>query len=131
MLSNWSTYKTLNLIVVLMIGIALSYSYFFYPNDHPVNCIVKQKTGKDCPSCGFSRAFSAFTHGEWDKGHQFNPLALSCFIFFCVQLLWRLVLIAFEVKTKKTISTFILIFDILFTTIWFLYCFSPMLLFNS
>jgi hypothetical protein len=131
MLRHWSAYRIINFIFVVLIGIVLSYSYFFYPNNQPVNCAVKQLTGKDCPSCGFSRAFSAFTHGEWQSGKNYNPLASACFVFFCVQLVWRLILIGIELKTKRRLSNKLLVFDILFTTIWFWYCFSPMLLFNS
>ncbi len=126
-----SAYGILNSIFIVLIGIALSYSYFFYPNNHPVNCIVKQKTGKDCPSCGFSRAFSAFTHAKWEEGKAFNKLALACFIFFCIQLLWRVLLVGYEYRIKRQLSGQLLLFDILFTIIYFWCCFSPMLLFNS
>jgi hypothetical protein len=126
-----SAYGILNGICIVLIGIAFSYSYFFYPNNHPVNCIVKQKTGKDCPSCGFSRAFSAFTHNEWEQGKVYNKVALNCFVFFCVQLFWRFLLVGYEGLIKKQVSNPLLIFDILFTTIYFWCCFSPMLLLNS
>lgn len=124
-----STYNVFNFFIIVTIGIVLSYSYFFYPNDHPVGCIVKQVTGKDCSSCGLSRAFSAFTHGEWEQGKHYNRLALNAFLFFLIQGVFRLLLVSYELLKKQPIPQKIVYSEIFLTVLHFLYCFSPFILF--
>ncbi|MBL7916889.1 MAG: DUF2752 domain-containing protein, partial [Bacteroidia bacterium] len=67
-----NAYVIVNLVFLILIGVGLAYSYFFYPNNHPINCPIKQMTGKNCASCGFSRAFSSYTHFQLKEGLAFN-----------------------------------------------------------
>ncbi len=121
------SYFIVNLIFVIIIGVVFSYSYFFYPNNQPVKCVHKQYTGKNCSSCGLSRAFSSFTHLNYTEGKNYNPYAFGCFAFFVFQFLLRsaIILLYFfkpEKLTKKNIFL-----EVLATVIFFLIVFSPFL----
>lgn len=116
-------YQKINLGVIILIGIVLGYSYFFYPTEHPINCIVKSYTGKECSSCGISRAFSYFVHGQIAEGKAYNAYAWFVFLFFITQLIWRLLL--FLIKKLASHSSIIFV-DVLLTTGTFLLSFGPM-----
>lgn len=123
-----STYNALNFFIIITVGIVFSYSYFFYPNSHPVGCLVKKVTGKDCSACGLSRAFSAFTHGKWEQGKNYNPLALNVFLFFLIQGCYRAIAVLYERLKKQPIPQKIIYLDAFLTILYFLYCFSPFIL---
>src|SRR5437762_1692972 len=84
---------TISLVFFILIGMVLGYSYFFYPDSHPVNCLIKERTGKDCPSCGFSHSFSYFTHFQFNEGIKFNSYALGVFIFLMAQFVLRMIVV--------------------------------------
>ena len=123
-----NAYFIVNFIFVILIGIALGYSYFFYPNNHPIGCIVKEITGKDCSTCGFSRAFSSFTHFQFVEGNSFNKNALGCFLFFISQFFLRLILIAYSVIKKTEVATKYIFIEVAITILFFLVVFVPLLL---
>lgn len=123
-----NAYFIVNFIFVILIGIALGYSYFFYPNNHPIGCIVKEMTGKNCSTCGFSRAFSSFTHFQFLEGKEFNKNAFGCYLFFVFQFFLRLFLLLYSVYQKKTISERFKFLEILITVVFFLIVFVPLLL---
>lgn len=124
-----NAYFIVNLFFVILIGIVLGYSYFFYPNNQPISCIVKEMTGKACSTCGFSRAFSAFTHFDFAVGKSYNKNAFICFQFFMSQIILRLGLISFFILNKKREMPYIVIvIELIFTISFFLIAFSPLLL---
>lgn len=123
-----NAYFIVNLIFVILIGIALGYSYFFYPNNHPIGCIVKDMTGKECSTCGFSRAFSAFTHFQFNEGKSFNKNAIGCYWFFVFQFFLRLILSGYYLITKSQISRSYIIVELAITIAFFLWVFLPLLL---
>ncbi len=123
-----NAYFIVNFIFVILIGIALGYSYFFYPNNHPIGCIVKEMTGKDCSTCGFSRAFSSFTHFQFDEGNSFNKNAFGCYLFFVSQFLMRLILSGYYLIRKTEISNKYVFIEPAITIIFFLIVFVPLLL---
>ncbi len=123
-----NAYFIVNLIFVILIGMALSYSYFFYPNNHPIGCIVKEMTGKECSTCGFSRAFSLFTHFQFSQGKEFNTSALGCYLFFVFQMSFRLSLLFYSIFKKDSFSDRFILLDIFVTVIYFLIVFVPLLL---
>ncbi len=116
-------YRSINLGVIVLIGIVFCYSYFYYPNNHPFNCVIKKYTGKECSSCGMSRAFSNFTHFNFANGKQNNKHAFAVFVFFLIQFCMRLLVLVI----KKLNSKSFLYFDVIFTGIGFLIAFTPML----
>jgi hypothetical protein len=117
-------YQKINLGVIILIGIVLGYSYFFYPTEHPINCIIKSYTGKECSSCGISRAFSYFTHCRIAEGVKFNAYALHVFLFFIGQVIWRLMLLLIKKLTNYSLIIYV---DLILTIGTFLPSFGPML----
>ena len=127
MLRKNNAYAIVNLIFVVLIGIALGYSYFFYPNNQPINCAVKELTGKACSTCGFSRAFSAFMHFKYQEGVAYNPNAFACFVFFITQFELRTLLFCVESFTNKTIPNRLIYTEVILTILHFLVVFTPLI----
>ncbi len=123
-------YVTISWVFLILIGIVFSYSYFFYPNAHPIDCIIKQHTGKNCSTCGFSRAFSFYSHFQFTEGKNINPLSWSVFLFFLFQFLLRLIIVLHFSITKKLLKPKYLKADLLISILGFLLAFLPVL-FNT
>lgn len=47
-----------------------SHALAWYPQ-----CAYRSRTGRDCPTCGITRAFCAFSHGDFKRGIEFQPAA--------------------------------------------------------
>lgn len=125
MINNKPDYFIVNFIFVILIGVVFCYSYFFYPNNQPVQCIHKQYIGKDCSTCGFSRAFSSFTHLKYTEGNNYNPNAFKCFLFFVFQFVLRTYLLIMLKKAPEKINKKLMIAEISFTITLFLVAFFP------
>jgi len=122
-----SAYLIINIFFFLFLGVGFAYSWFFYPNTHPIDCAFRQKTGKDCPSCGISRSFSSFTHARWNEGTSYNSKAGKIFVFFLVQFTYRSLMIFLEAAMKRKITPMVIKMDIVFSLIHLLVAFLPML----
>ncbi|MCW3075738.1 MAG: hypothetical protein JWO32_347 [Bacteroidetes bacterium] len=112
---------------LILIGIALCYSCFFYPNNHPISCVIKSYTGKDCVTCGFSRAFSCYTHLQIKEGKSLNPLSWPVFLFFIFQFILRIVIILRYLITKLPLNNRLILTDVLISISGFLLAFLPIL----
>ncbi|MEO6303920.1 MAG: DUF2752 domain-containing protein [Bacteroidia bacterium] len=112
----------------ILIGVGFSYSYFFYPNSHPVDCAIKAATGKDCPSCGFSRAFSYYTHLQFNEGKNFNALSWPVFLFFLFQFCLRGVIVLFYLTKHKHIHPSFVKTELSISILLFLLAFLPLVL---
>jgi len=123
-------YVTISMVFFILIGVGFAYSYFFYPNDHPIECAIKAKTGKDCPSCGFSRSFSNYTHFKFEEGRSFNILSWPVFLFFCFQFFLRAGILIYFFKTKRSVTNRIIIADLIISISFFLFAFLPLLKFQ-
>jgi hypothetical protein len=89
---------------------------------------MKMSTGRDCPSCGFSRAFSYFTHLRIDEGKQYNRFAWHVFLFFVLQFFMRLFIIVHYFITRKNLPAAIVKSDALISISLFLLAFLPLLI---
>jgi hypothetical protein len=103
-------YRVVSMVFFILITLIFLYSYIFFPNQHPVNCIYKNKTGAECPSCGTSRAFSFLLRGNLKEAFQINKNAVGLFFFFFIQWLWRAWVFMFFgrisfLRTKTTLMT--------------------------
>ena len=127
-MKNTPAHLMISWVFLILIGIVFGYSYFFYPNEHPLNCAIKAATGRDCATCGFSRAFSCFTHLEFEKGNLLNGAAFKVFMFFGLQFLIRLGVILHYAFTRRSLAKSLVIADILITCILFLWTFLPILM---
>jgi hypothetical protein len=121
-----NSYFLINFIFVIIIGVVLCYSYFFYPNNQPINCVYKLQTGLNCHSCGLSRAFSSFTHLKWEEGEAYNNNALNCFIFFVTQFFFRISLLIYNYW--KQISPYFIWIECITSAIFFIFTFYKFLL---
>ncbi len=121
-------YIIISLIFFILIGMGFAYSYFFYPNYHPIDCLFKSYTGRACPTCGFSRSFSYFTHAQWEQAIQFNSHALPVFLFFTYQFILRMGIVFFYFTARKIISTSFIKMDMIISISLFLLAFLPLIL---
>jgi hypothetical protein len=115
-------------VFFILIGMGFAYSYFFYPDAHPLNCVVKSHTGKDCPACGFSRAFSYYSHGEFTEGKAANPLSWPVFLFFALQALARATVIFYYHVNHRSFHPGMVISDGIISISLFLLAFLPVIL---
>jgi hypothetical protein len=86
------------------------------------------RTGHDCPSCGFSRAFSYFTHLHFYEGKQYNRFAWHVFLFFVLQFWMRLFVTVHYFITRKKLSAAVVKSDVIISISLFLLAFLPLLI---
>jgi hypothetical protein len=128
MVNNKKEYFIVNLIFIIIIGVVFGYSYFFYPSDQPIECVYKAYTGKACSTCGFSRAFSAFTHLNYAEGVAYNTNAFGCFLFFLFQVILRSIAVVLYFMNPLKPSRSFIIAELVVTVIFFLIVFCPLLM---
>jgi len=76
----WNTYAG-NIFLLLFCGGILLAARFFPIDRLPLGyCVFLHLTGIPCPTCGFTRACCAFTHGNWAVGIKNCPLALLLYL---------------------------------------------------
>ena len=123
----------------LFAGIILAvfiYSALYKPeeNKHPIKCIHQELLGAKCPTCGMSRGFSAIVRGHVNEALFYQQNSLSVFMFFLLQLVFRITAIVLLFKTKltakfisgidSTVSLFLFLFtfrNLIFQTIYIFY----------
>lgn len=105
-----------------------AYSYYFFPDKHPIDCPIKAKTSKNCPTCGFSRSFAYYTHFNFAQGKHENPLSFKVFIFFVLQFILRLGILIYYFTTRNNFSQQTIIIDSIISISLFLLAFLPILL---
>ncbi len=130
-MKNFDSYRIINIIFAGVIGLVFIYSCLFLPENgtHLVPSFYTDITGHSSPSLGLSRAFSALVRGQLNLANQFNPHALNIFVFFCFQLLFRLISLKVDgisfISRKRWIQV-----DILLSISLFLIAFYPLILFT-
>ena len=122
------SYVIISLVFFILIGVGFAYSYFFYPNDQPIECAVKAYTGHDCPTCGFSRAFSFYTHLQFQEGIMYNSLSWNVFLFFFFQFLFRGIVVISYIIRRRSFNRIIIKSDLLISISFFLLAFLPIIL---
>jgi len=76
----WNTLAG-NIFLLLFSGGILIAAYFLPIDRLPLGfCVFLNLTGFPCPTCGFSRAFCAFAHGNWSFGIYNCPVALLVYL---------------------------------------------------
>jgi len=118
---------TISWVFLILIAIVFGYSWFFYPDTHPVDCLIKTHSGKNCSTCGFSRSFSLYTHFHFSEGKIFNPLSWPVFLFFVFQFFLRLAIVLRYKFIKKNLSALYVKIDVLISISGFLLAFLPLL----
>lgn len=121
-------YVSISLVFFILIGMGFAYSYFFYPFDHPIDCMYSKITGKVCPTCGLSRSFSFFTHFKFQEGKSYNDNALFIFLFFLLQFVWRGFVMLSFFTARKSFSSPVIKTDVIISISMFLLAFLPVIL---
>lgn len=127
-MSKIPAYVIISLAFFILTGLGFAYSCFFYPNAHPVDCFIRMQTGHDCPTCGFSRAFSYYTHFQFEQGKIFNPLSWPVFLFFSYQFIFRGFVVVYYYLTGTIFGRNGIISDIIISISFFLLAFLPIII---
>lgn len=120
-----TAYRTTNILFFILITLVFLYSFVFFPNNHPVQCIYKNKTGVDCPSCGTSRLFSLMLRGCYSEAVQINKNSARLFFFFFTQWLWRGCVFIFFDKVKFLKTKTAVMIDATLSLVWLLFSVVP------
>jgi hypothetical protein len=120
----WDSYQIINFIFAGIVACIMLYSGFFSDirANHPIPCIHEKLTGKQCPSCGISRSFSAIVRGKWDEADVYNPNGKRVFVFFALQFLMRIVISLWIIRFPLTVQ-YTWKVDALVSLLMFVYCF--------
>lgn len=83
-----------NIFLLLFSG-GILLAAFFSPIDRfPLGfCVFLHLTGFPCPTCGFSRAFCAFAHGNWEQGIFNCPFALIIFVLIILIFIYNVAVV--------------------------------------
>lgn len=115
-------YVVVNILFIIIILSIFTYSWFLSPLSFPSNYTLI--TGNESVSTGLTRSFSEILRFNFYKANEYNVFGLRVFLFFFLQLILRIFslvsLFGIAHKLKQ-----ILIIDILFSGILFLYSFFP------
>ncbi|MPQ45480.1 DUF2752 domain-containing protein [Marinifilum sp. N1E240] len=127
----FSNYRIINLILASILFAIFSYSAIYSPNkiNHPIPSVFTQLTGEISPSTGLSRSFSSLIRCDVKSAINFNPIGLQIFIFFLIQLVFRIGSF-FLIKERFTLIKAYILSDITLSTIGFLLVFSPLIKFT-
>ena len=119
-------YFQINVILLIIIFGIFSYSYFYPMLDNQEMTLSSNCEGMPmmfCKSRGLTRAFAQLMHGHVENAVVLNKYAVSVFTFFVVQFFGR---ILFSFAYLKMKNNKLIIFDSVFSGIYFLYTFSPL-----
>lgn len=119
-------YLKINLILALLVMSIFIYCWLFPYLDKEGYTVPSSCEGLPvayCKSRGLTRAFVSILHGEFEKALKFNAYSFSVFIFFCSQLVGRIILSVAYVYTKKSAVIYV---DIAGSIAYFLIVFLPL-----
>ena len=118
-------YVSLNIVFGLLILAIIIYAALVSPDrkDLPVPSVYTLLTGKESISTGLTHSFSEIVRFNFQKAYQFNPYGLRIFIFFMVQLLFRIRFLGISIKGKP--GSFLINTDIFFSLTSFFIAFWP------
>ena len=124
-------YTQINGILLIVMLSIFGYS-FFYPllaeKEMTLSSSCEGMPEMYCKSRGLSRAFAQILHGNIEKARTLNRYSISVFIFFAVQCFAR---ILFSFLYQKLPSNKLMIFDSVFSGIYFMYTFLPLTFFSN
>jgi hypothetical protein len=124
-------YLVINLVLAAVIILIFAYSAVFSPDsgNYPVACVHEAVLGEPCPSCGMSHAFSLILRGRIDEAREWNYYSVTLFLFFAVQLFFRLFFsVADRLSAARPIAgKVVLLSDIVISSVMVLVVFYPMM----
>jgi len=69
------------------------YFAFFEEKPLPTTCLMKNLTGFDCPTCGMSRSFVAWTHGDYKLAWDLHRLSIVLIVIIIFQIPYRILVL--------------------------------------
>ena len=119
-------YIQINSILLFVLFGIFFYSFFYLILDDQGMTVPSSCEGMPvmyCKSRGLSRAFAQLMHGHVEKAIALNKHAVSIFTFFVIQFFGR---ILFSFAYLKKNSGNLIVFDSIFSGIYFVYTFFPL-----
>lgn len=120
-------YSILNLVFIVIILLVLLYSGIFSSDkaNYPVKSAYTVMTGNESISSGLSSSFSEIMRLNFKRAHDYNPYGIRIFLFFLVQLFFRINF--FIIAKKSSQIPALIIMDIALSLGVFLITFWPFL----
>jgi hypothetical protein len=136
-------YLIINWAFAAIIAGIITYAALYDPDrgDHPIPSGYQVVAGDETISTGLSRSFSALVRFRFDDAKEFNAYGPRIFLFFAVQLILRLALLAMMLNGKWQISIklqkgtawqarrWLILSDAAQSLVLFIFCFWPFLAF--
>lgn len=123
-------YHLINSIFTFIIVSILAYSALFSEMSHPIPALLTNVTGIVPPSKGLSQSFSEIVRGNFQVALLVNPYSIRIFSFFAIQLMLR-VFFSMLVRISPHKILLIAITDTIISTAFFLWSFTPLILFTA
>jgi hypothetical protein len=100
--------------LVLFIVLIIYLRLYANSSENGIQCQYKIITGKECETCGYTRAFVLYLNGEFTKGIKLNQSSILYFLAFCYLFITRLFWVIFSLFIQKNkLSKKIIFIDIL------------------
>lgn len=121
------SYKAINLVFILLLVLLFIYPILATKNTKiAIKCIHTKYTNKKCISCGLTRCFKLLVKGNFNEAKALNPLSISVFFFFLIQLFFRffffIALSFYKCNLDKMIKT-----DIFLSLFVFVICYQKLI----
>ena len=122
------SYLIINLIFVVIIGLIIAYSAVFSAekNNYIIKSACVEIADKPCKSIGLSRSFSEIVRFRFASAEKYNPNGIKLFLFFILQMIFRIIFSAFFVKFNSY-KNLIISIDIILSILLFLLTFADFL----
>jgi hypothetical protein len=100
--------KAYHVIVMLGCAAVIAASFILQPGSEglsafglrwPFHCWLHETLGINCALCGMSRSFCGLAHGDLAASLAFHRLGPALFLFFCLQIPYRLYALAVQPRT--------------------------------
>ncbi len=121
-----SLYRQINLVFLVLTVLVVLYAALWPPQGgHPLPSFYTLLTGRPSPTAGLSRSFSAMVRGEVMLARELSPYGPALFLFFFLQMVWRLVVLFLLRRPHVAVSRLVR-WDLLFSLFLFLVAYFPL-----
>lgn len=113
---------------IILLIFLYSMIYSNEKDNHPIPSFYEQLTKRNSPTSGLSRSFSKIVRGNLKEARALNPNGILLFLFFLIQLFFRLITTFFLLKSVVRTSLLVTM-DTTLSIILFLFTFRHLLAF--
>jgi hypothetical protein len=126
-IKSLEAYIKINLLFAgIIIAIIIYSGIFSAQNEHPIKCVHFEQTGIPCETCGISRSFSEIVRFDFQSAKDFNRNGIPIFLFFLIQLVFR-ILFSLIYSKNWTKPRNVIIIDSLVSILLFLIMFKNLI----